>query len=120
MQKFFVPGRLPDFNSMIAAAKRRHCGWNAYHLLKQEWDAIIRYEIKQAKIRPMSRLRLCCRWQEANKRRDPDGLIVAKKFILDALVQSKIIPNDGWSEIAGFTDEFVVNPKQPGVWVTLI
>ena len=64
-------------------------------------------------------MHLHCLWKETNKRRDPDGFIVAKKFILDALVQSNIIPNDGWSEIAGFTDEFVVDPKQPGVWVTL-
>ena len=119
-QQFFIPGRLPDFNSMISAAKCRRGAWNGYALMKEEIETIIRYEIKRAKIKPMKQAAIQFVWREPNKRRNPDNVASAKKFILDSLVQARILANDGWSEIVSLTDVFeVIHDNQPGVKVTL-
>lgn len=59
-------------------------------------------------------------WFEKNRKRDKDNIAFSKKFILDALVKSGVIKNDGWNEIDGFSDEFFIDPKSPRVEVTLI
>jgi len=48
-------------------------------------------------------------WYRKNKRTDPDNISFAKKFILDAMQEVGIIENDGWSQIAGFIDEYKVD-----------
>lgn len=45
-------------------------------------------------------------WIEKNKKRDLDNIAFAKKFILDAMVKTKKIKNDGWQYVAGFSDKF--------------
>ena len=54
-----------------------------------------------------------------NKRKDKDNIAFAKKFILDGMIQAKLIQNDGWKEISGFTDEFHVDKNNPRVEVTI-
>jgi len=46
-------------------------------------------------------------WNEPNKKRDPDNIAFAKKFIMDGLIMAGIIPNDGWQNVGGFIDRFV-------------
>ena len=43
----------------------------------------------------------------------------AKKFILDALQEMKILKNDGWAEVAGFEDRFYVDKRNPRVEVEI-
>lgn len=45
-------------------------------------------------------------WVEVNKRRDPDNIAFAKKFILDSLVESGKLKNDTQQYIKGFSDRF--------------
>jgi len=45
-------------------------------------------------------------WIEENKRRDLDNICFAKKFILDALVEAKILKDDNRKIVTNFTDEF--------------
>lgn len=58
-------------------------------------------------------------WYEANKKRDKDNIAFAKKFILDALVNAQVIPNDGWKNIDSFSDSFSVDTAMPRVEVTI-
>ena len=46
-------------------------------------------------------------WHEKTMKRDKDNVAFAKKFILDALQKSGILPNDNNKYIAGFIDTFV-------------
>ena len=46
-------------------------------------------------------------WYEQNCKRDKDNVAFAKKFILDALQKSGILPNDNNQYVLGFQDEFV-------------
>ena len=45
-------------------------------------------------------------WIEENKRRDLDNICFAKKFILDALVQAKVLKDDNRKIVVNFTDSF--------------
>lgn len=47
-------------------------------------------------------------WHLMNKRRDPDNICFAKKFILDGMVTAKFIENDNLKWIKSFKDYFVV------------
>lgn len=45
-------------------------------------------------------------WIEENKRRDLDNICFAKKFILDALVDAKVLKDDNRKIVTNFTDSF--------------
>lgn len=45
-------------------------------------------------------------WQENDKRRDPDNLAFAQKFILDEMVKLQKIPNDTGRWIRGLYHDF--------------
>ena len=60
-------------------------------------------------------------WYEPNKRRDLDNISsFGRKVIQDALVASKVLANDGWNEIKGFSDEFFVDSKNPRIEVLIM
>ena len=50
-------------------------------------------------------------WIEENKRRDLDNICFAKKFILDALVQAKVLKDDNRKIVTNFTDNFKYSDK---------
>ena len=124
-QGFFIPGPLPGFNEMEAArglgkrtGKRRP---NRYNDLKRKWENLICIEITRHRIKPVIvRAELEFYWCEPDKRRDPDNIAAGKKFILDALVLSGVLPKDSQRWVKKLSDEFVEpNPKDPGVCVVI-
>lgn len=46
-------------------------------------------------------------WYLTNRKRDPDNVAFAKKFIMDGFVSAGLIPNDGAKNVIRFTDDFV-------------
>ena len=57
---------------------------------------------------------------EPNRRRDKDNISgFAHKVIQDALVQMKVLKDDGWDEIVGFSDNFGIDKKTPRIEVIL-
>ena len=50
-------------------------------------------------------------WIEENKRRDLDNICFAKKFILDALVEMKVLKDDNRKIVISFVDEFKYSNK---------
>lgn len=114
-QQFFVPGPLPGQNTFMGKGSR----WT-YKKAKREWAKRIGADIAQAKLKPMRRVQIAWQWQECNRRRDPDNFTgISKKFILDTLVGAGILPDDGWDEIAGWTDHWMVDVTNPGVLIIL-
>lgn len=59
------------------------------------------------------------RWYEKNRRRDPDNIAFAKKFILDSLVSAGVFPDDGQKYISGFDDKFYIDPKDPRIEIII-
>ena len=118
-QVIFFPIVLPGWNESVGQAKRRFGRSNGYAQLKKTLENQLRLYIRSNHLVPMKEAWLKFLWREMDKRRDPDNIISAKKYILDALVAEKIISNDGQTVIKGLKDSWTVNSRDPGVLVTL-
>lgn len=116
---FWVSGPLPGMNEIIAAAKGFKGRGFGYAKMKREWTDAVQMLATVARLPAVKRARFTFRWVEKDRRRNPDNVASAKKLILDGLVKARVLANDGWSEVAGWTDTFEVGAK-PGVEVTLI
>ena len=113
-----IPGRLPGLNEYIAAErKNKHLAAK----MKRDTQAYIGWYIKKDLRgvefrRPVMMYYL---WVEKDKRRDYDNIAFAKKFVQDALVQAGVLQNDGWAEIAGFSDDFQVDKNKARVEIKI-
>lgn len=116
--ELFIPGPLPGLNEMIDAAKG--CGGTGrkYAAMKRSWTNTIAL-LAKVHLKPVTRARFEFTWHEESRRRNPDNVACGHKFVFDGLVQAGILKNDGWSEVLGWTDAFVVSDK-PGVHVLVI
>lgn len=114
IQSFFLPGRLPGANDIMSRHRM------VYARLKNEWGLTISRCIIVAKLKRMGYCRIEFLWQEPNNRRDDDNVIFGKKFVLDALKDTKIIQDDRRKFVHSTTDRVIVDPANPGVTVTLI
>ena len=120
IQRFFIPGVLPGLNEVLSAAVKRRGKWNAYNDLKASYGEYIATIIRKAKLRPIARANIAFCWVEQSQRRDKDNVRMAAKFVLDSLVATKILPNDGWKQIGTLSDSFEVDGSKPGVYVELV
>ena len=108
---------LPNLNDLIEEALRHR---RSYAKFKQGWQGDISTLIKSQKLKPMNKARIDFIWIERSRKRDPDNIAAGgRKLILDALVESGIIANDGWKHIVGFIDHFSINKSEPGVIIHL-
>ncbi len=55
-------------------------------------------------------------WFKPNNNRDHDNIAFCKKFVLDGLIVSGALPNDGPKYIGDFQDKFFTIKKHP--WVS--
>lgn len=114
----FIPFSLPGMNEIINKNRtNRHAGAKQ----KLQYDHAIVAILRSKGFRhQFKRVKVHFRWVEKNRRRDPDNIAAGKKFVMDALQAAGVIENDGWRQIVGYSDSFVVDKEQPGVWVTLM
>ena len=106
MIKIKIPLKLPDLNEFIAKCKIQRGTWNAGNSLKRKTqDDLFVFLLKLPQIKRPARIHFI--WHEQNKRRDPDNIAFAKKFILDAMQECGRIANDGQKNILGFIDDVI-------------
>lgn len=114
-----INGRLDNMNDYTRA-----CRTNQYKgaKMKQKNEAVV----IRAILEQLGRLRITkpviirYRWYEPNKRRDLDNISsFGRKVIQDALVQTKVLRDDGWSYIIGFQDAFFVDKEHPHIEVEI-
>lgn len=112
-----IKGKLSGLNDYIDACRNnRYIG---AELKKREQERCI-WQIKTQLPKTIKTpLKLSILWLEPNMKRDLDNICFAKKFILDALVQSGRIPNDGWKDVKGFEDHFGVDAENPRIEVVI-
>jgi hypothetical protein len=111
-QLLILPQRIPGLNDMVA--KHRF----TYNKLKQETELMIEWEIRRQGIKKMPYAYVSFLWFEENTKRDPDNICAGQKFCLDALVNCKILPGDGWAHVLGLKHQFV-HDKKSSVQITL-
>lgn len=119
MATLWIPGPLPGMNELIEAAKGARGRGHRYSRLKLVWNDTIVLLARAARIPTMKRAHLAFRWLERDKRRDPDNIAGGgRKIVLDGLVTAGVLENDGWAQVAGWTDSFDVAARA-GVEVTI-
>ena len=115
----WIPGPLPGMNELIKAAKGYRGRGIGYANLKRKWTDTVALLARAAKLPRLDRVAISFEWHERTKRHNPDNIAAGgHKVILDGLVKAGVLRNDGWSEIAGFSDTWCVSRKA-GVWVVL-
>lgn len=103
-----IHGKLPSINEYIDACRR-----NRYQAAKMKRDAeelIVMQSFRLTQINQRVYIRFT--WFEESRKRDPDNVCAAKKFILDALQKCGKLKNDNSTYIAGFEDAYVYGKGQ--------
>ena len=120
MQTFKIPGQLPGMNKIIAASKTHHM---VYKKIKEEHCWYIGTCIKKHNITPYTDgdlpINVKITWVCENKKRDKDNIMAGQKFILDAMVKSGVIKDDGWKYIGEIEHKFMVEKNNPHVIIEL-
>lgn len=117
--KLVIPGKLHSLNEYIDA-----CRQNARHgarMKRQDQRDIEWYIRSQLRgIHIDETVTMAYTWYEPNRKRDQDNISsYGRKVIQDALVSCRVLRNDGWSDISGFSDSFCVDKKNPRIEVVI-
>ena len=110
-----IPTRLNNLNDYITADRTNRYKGAA---MKARNEALVKVAIKQQmrSIRIERPVYMEYTWYERNKRRDLDNISsFGRKVIQDALVQTRVLVNDGWNEVVGFSDQFYVDAANPRI-----
>lgn len=117
--KITIPGKLSNLNDYIRALDtNRHKGSdlkanNEAKVMQCIYDQLGRTRIK-------SPVYIRYHWIEPDKRRDLDNISsFGRKVIQDALVKTKVLENDGWKNIVGFSDKFSFDGKNPRIEIEI-
>ena len=112
--KITIEGELPALNEIISASKAHY---QAYNQLKKQATERVAWKAKG--LPKMEKIFLDITYYCKNKRKDPDNIAAAKKFILDGLVKSGVISNDGWKEVAGWEESWEKDKENPRIEVEI-
>lgn len=117
MQTLIIPGEMPGLNTIIAESKKH---WSNYAKSKKKYTLIATVFAKRDLVPISKSVNIEFMWYCKDKRRDPDNIASAKKYIIDGLVDAKILVEDGWSQIKGFTDRFYIDKYNPRIEVIIL
>lgn len=119
MEKILIiNGQLNSLNDYTRACRtNRYTGAK----MKSDNEAIVSLYIRMQLngVHFPNKVALDFKWYEPNRRRDPDNVCFAHKFILDALVNNGIIKGDSQKYITGLNDDFFVDREFPRIEVTI-
>ena len=104
MIKIELPFRLPSLNEYVNICRNNKYGAGKH---KKDIENRILWYLKNVKQKIDKPVFVKFVWYEKTKKRDKDNVAFAKKYILDALQKSGILPNDNNQYISGFSDYFV-------------
>ena len=120
MPRLVIPGRLPGLNDAFAAARAygRNPKANPEARLRKQYEGqiilIAKGQLKRWRAHGKVRLRYT--FYEKNRCRDMDNVAgYAHKLIQDALVKGGFLADDGWNYVAGYTDDFAVDKRNPRI-----
>ena len=109
-QTLEIPIELPDLNKVIEMSKKH---WSEYSKQKKRFNVVIASYAKK-QLKPVKKIAdIHCHWVCKDRRKDKDNIAAGLKFILDGLVEAKIIKNDGWNWIGNISHTFEVDETIP-------
>ena len=115
--KLIIPGRLPGLNEITDAA--RTSKYESANM-KKAYTELVAWCAKSARLPHFDRVDLVITWYEPNQKRDKDNITAGQKFILDGLVTSGVLKNDGWKQIGDISHRFRIDKYNSRVEVELI
>ena len=117
-QHFTIEGRLASLNEYINACRASPKKGNKF---KHEEQDKVKYFIGESGLKRIDgSLQAIFLFYEPNKKRDLDNISGwAHKVVMDALVTSGILENDGWKQIVGYTDCFYIDKENPRLVIVL-
>ena len=112
--KFTIQGRLDGLNEYTTANRTNR--YKGSDMKKRNQNAV-KYAILGAKLQKAYKypITLKITWYEPNKRRDIDNITFATKFILDELVNSKIIEDDSQKYVTEISHQVLVDKEKPRI-----
>ncbi len=114
--QIWFPGAWPDLNWYINVERGSA---QAAARIKASYTAAAEMIAQSAGVGRMNTpCAITCTWYVTDRRKDPDNIAFAIKFLLDGLVRAGVLPNDGQKEIRCITHEFI-HGKREGVSVEL-
>lgn len=117
-----IPHELMDLNKYVNSQRANRYGGNKD---KRQQTNLCSMYIKRAMKNGLVisdeelPLTISFKWVQPNKRKDPDNIAFSRKFILDGMVESGLLKNDGWNEIKEFHDTFEVDKDNPRVEISI-
>lgn len=97
-----IPYKFPSFNEYINECKKHRM---AGARMKKRVEYDIGWFIN--KLPEFKKpVKIHFHWVEGNKKRDLDNIMVARKFIIDAMVKSGKLEDDGPKYVVAFLDTF--------------
>lgn len=117
--KLVIPMKLHSLNEYIEACRRNP--YAGAKMKNKDQDAVgwhIRSQLRGVRInKPVT---MTYKWHESNRKRDLDNISsYGRKVIQDALVECRVLVDDGWKQIHGFQDEFMIDKKHPYIEVII-
>lgn len=120
MDQLIIPGELPSLNQIIDLAKKGNRIYQPYNDVKKQLNIMIMYQCrKQLKGKKFNKVFLHITWFCKNKKQDKDNISVGQKFLFDGMVHAKVIENDGWKNVEGFSHRFEVDKDNPRVEILI-
>lgn len=119
-QQFTIPGTLPALNELIGSAKAH---WGKYKAERDGAMAKARLVIRAAKLTPFdasARVWITTTFYAPNRRKDPSNLSAGMhKVVEDALQVEGVLANDGYKNVAGYTERFFLDRDNPRIDIEL-
>ena len=115
---FTIHGKFPSMNQFIGANRNSvHAGNN---MKKKSQAAVIAAIMPVVGYHIRTPVFIEYTFYEENRKRDLDNVSgYFHKVFQDAIVQCRLLPNDTWNEIVGFSDRFYVDRNNPRIEVTI-
>lgn len=115
MIEFTIQGTLPSANEVIKIAKQHY---HAYSAMKKNATNLVKMScLTIPKVHNQAHFHIV--YFCPNKRKDPDNIAFAKKFIFDGLMAANKIDNDGWDNITSWEESFAVDKNNPRIKITI-
>lgn len=110
---FTIPGKLPGLNQLFGAANR--CRWAGAEMKKKQTKYCAHHIMGAQLPKVRQPVLIHFEWVEPDYRRDVDNISTGQKFILDALVECGVLPDDRREWVRGishfFPDPDKANPR---------
>ena len=112
-QRFTVKGRMAGLNEYTDACKAH---WSLGAKMKRNEQEKAMWAIKAARLKPFERpVSVRILWVEKDMARDEDNVAFAAKFVMDALVKTGVLPDDGRKWVRSIASEICVDRDDPRI-----